>query len=170
MAEEAQATEPFPPRLDEPVRYVVLGGDRMTHSPNTWPGHLESAIQDAIRRTGSALVFPMVHVDCATCHDRRKTWKTSESLAEAKAREAYWCNHCQGTGWVPEPWNDVYARYDVLTWEMVAETLSPIALQGALQDTRPILTPGEHRMPPDVVMKEAARRLAGGVVVNLEAV
>lgn len=169
MTELAQAAEPFPPRLECPVRFVVLGGDRMSQSPNTWPGHLETALTGAIARTGSAIVYPMVHVDCSKCVDQRKTLKTSAQLAEAKRQETYWCSDCQATGWVTEPFDDMAARYDILTWDMVAETLSPEALQAALQSTS-TPGPGEHKMPPKVVMREAARRLAGGIVRNLEAV
>ena len=110
------------------------------------------------------------YIDCPHCRRQRKAFadrlladgatveSLPERLAEAKRRENYWCNQCQGLGWITEPLQDCIARLGLTTWEARAKAL-PTEDLIALSKLQRFQTP----WPLPVVTAEMAARLNGAV-------
>lgn len=110
------------------------------------------------------------YIDCPHCRRQRKAFadrlladgatveSLPERLAEAKRRENYWCNQCQGLGWITEPLQDCVARLGLTTWEARAKAL-PTEDLIALSKLQRFQTP----WPLSVVTAEMAARLNGAV-------
>lgn len=148
-----------PPRLEQRYggTFLCLDGKRMVVGRGIPSFQLGDRVKEAVARSGEALVFLDHQIDCAQCRKERERFSDREALARSKGFDDYWCNHCQGTGWALEPWEEAIKRHSILTWADVAASLTDPEFQAEL--LRPRALRGEHRIPDSVLRNEAARRL-----------
>lgn len=106
-------------------------------------------------------------VDCPRCRKDRfylqQEWRTA-GLDDAGILkrlqdwrddgDLYWCNDCQGTGWLIEPIEAAVARHGTITWQDVAMKMSGEELAELLNTPKFRL-----KIPEGVLKAEAARRL-----------
>ncbi len=105
--------------------------------------------------------------DCSDCREERSRYATASGLSWAKRDDLYWCNRCQGTGWMIESWEAARTRLGIVTWADKAALLSTpelLALNAGQQQTGVTLIKlkqrmGERGWPPAVIAEEMARRL-----------
>lgn len=158
------------PRLDLKLRYgttfIVLTMERMVVQRGVVPMHLA----EVLGRHDGVLVYKDRYVDCPHCrrqrlgiverHEGYSRERLIELLGRWREDDTYWCNSCQGIGWHLEPWEDVIARLDILTWDEKARRLTNPELRAAIEGHDRIRwrTLGEG-WPIEILTAEAARRL-----------
>lgn len=155
------------PRADYPEEWCVLGPDRMIRAGRVKKGALDPKMLEEPGCTVHRNDFG----DCPACRDERAVFA---SRFDAKLRTSggkeflrwlvevhdWWCNDCQGTGWLSEPIPRWRSRLGIVT---KADVLAQMSVEALIYET-------EHwnyvdcemngkRYTAQMLMHECAKRL-----------
>lgn len=117
----------YPPKFAMPVSYILVDTETQDFISTCVPIHLADAIARRVTVDGRKVTVVRRHyVDCDKCRARRIEYekhnhnyfvadKQREQALGTAITSGYWCNDCQGTGWVPESSEASQRRHGYIT-------------------------------------------------------
>jgi hypothetical protein len=149
--------------FDKPRHFIVLNQTtRMVISRNVYDGHLVGLLNKPGNAKAGTIVYAERYVDCHHCRERRidvfkrkPTFFHRPEISYGRDSDDYWCNTCQGSGWITAPLQQIVDELNIRTVEQQLQSLS------SEEFTEILLTPvyswpyAEH-----YIKQEAARRMA----------
>lgn len=162
-------------RFDIPNRFIILTqNERMIISRGVYHAHLEKECSK--RGTLGVIVYGERFTDCAKCRSdritvfqRKSTFFHRPSLDYGQDSDEYWCNTCQGTGWILTPTENIVEELNILTVETKLQSMTTEEFTKVLLMPRYLLPFTLDSYPEGAVKAEAARRMASSNVQSKSA-